>query len=284
MSLVKKSFVISLVFVFGFVIVGMASAKTVDMNETECNNNSHYWYEDACYTTKVEKLQAQVNVLTERVDNLLKQLQAQETEQEDQQQNEQEEEPEETADNECVGINFDRALHMGMEGEDVRCLQVMLNQELERPIAESGPGSPENETSYYGPKTKAGVTRFQDNHRARVLAPIGLSEGTGYFGQQTRERVREQLEETGWERDRERERERDQELIYCETDEDCVVVKDNCCDPKTGGQVRCINEGYEESWTSELNCDEEDQVCPQVDNRPLPDDCGCVDNTCQTTE
>lgn len=81
---------------------------------------------------------------------------------------------------------FTRTLKIGMRGEDVRALQRALNENRETRIAESGPGSPGAETDYFGPATKRALIRFQEQHAAEVLAPLGLSYGTGVFGEKSR--------------------------------------------------------------------------------------------------
>ena len=80
--------------------------------------------------------------------------------------------------------SFSRDLERGHEGDDVRCLQQALNS-LDFTLAESGPGSPNNETSYFGALTFTAVSRYQEANAERVLTPIGLSSATGYFGPQT---------------------------------------------------------------------------------------------------
>ena len=76
---------------------------------------------------------------------------------------------------------FDRDLSLGTSHESVRSLQVRLNQ-LGYTVAESGPGSKGSETIYFGPATKAALIRFQNAH----LIPLGITQGTGYFGPLTR--------------------------------------------------------------------------------------------------
>jgi len=275
-----------LVAVFSFAMVGMVSAAASDYSsQADCSDAGYYWYDgtEICYETENAKLSAQVSNLLDKISDLtatINELSG----------GEETEEPAIGSDVpvECEGVELNRSLSVGMEGQDVKCLQVMLNQDLDEPLADSGPGSPGNETSYFGSITEAGVVRFQERHQARVLAPIGLSGGTGYFGQRTRLRAKERLNEMNWERKWKQERNQDQseELTYCETDEDCVLINSNCCGCSSGGGKKCLNEEYEESWKSELNCQEKESIaCPMVylcDD--LPSGCECVDNTCQTTE
>src|SRR5437762_1286289 len=53
----------------------------------------------------------------------------------------------------AAGFSFERSLRIGMTGEDVRALQVLLNRDAETRISVSGPGSPGQETTYFGSRT-----------------------------------------------------------------------------------------------------------------------------------
>lgn len=72
---------------------------------------------------------------------------------------------------------FGRDLKLGSAGEDVMELQKYLNQAGFR-VADSGAGSPGNETNYFGPATQTAVIKFQQAH--------GISLANGYFGSTTR--------------------------------------------------------------------------------------------------
>ncbi|KKT29040.1 MAG: hypothetical protein UX43_C0010G0024, partial [Candidatus Giovannonibacteria bacterium GW2011_GWB1_46_20] len=59
------------------------------------------------------------------------------------------------------------------------------------PLAKTGPGSPRNETDFFGPLTKAAVIRCQEQHAQEILAPWGLTKGTGFVGKTTRAKINE---------------------------------------------------------------------------------------------
>lgn len=86
---------------------------------------------------------------------------------------------------------FARDLSHGNTGSDVRVLQQFLNQDEQTRLAETGPGSPGKETDYFGTLTANAVSRYQELHRDSVLTPLGLSNGTGYFGKSTRAEMSE---------------------------------------------------------------------------------------------
>lgn len=72
-----------------------------------------------------------------------------------------------------VRPKFDRDLMKGSKGEDVRSLQVWLNQSGFT-VAKEGPGSPGNETDFFGEMTRSAVGRWQKEN--------GISPAEGYFG------------------------------------------------------------------------------------------------------
>ena len=72
---------------------------------------------------------------------------------------------------------FDRNLSFGMRGEDVRELQIFLNNHGST-ISFSGPGSPGNETVIYGYATRSAVLKFQKSNN--------IPGANGVFGPLTR--------------------------------------------------------------------------------------------------
>lgn len=78
-------------------------------------------------------------------------------------------------------VSFTRNLTLGDTGEDVRELQRFLNKQGFL-VAQSGPGSPGNETVMFGYAAQAALARFQQAK--------GITPAVGYFGPVTREHVR----------------------------------------------------------------------------------------------
>ncbi len=93
----------------------------------------------------------------------------------------------------CEGVSFYRNLRFGSFGKDVKCLQYILNQDPETKLADSGFGSPGNETFYFGPLTKTAVIKFQEKYKKEILAPWGLEKGTGFVGPTTRKKLNQLL-------------------------------------------------------------------------------------------
>lgn len=74
----------------------------------------------------------------------------------------------------------------GTTSPDVRNLQAFLNFDPATQVAAYGPGSPGQETDYFGTLTKIAVERFQDKYALDVLFPLKIYAPTGYFGPATR--------------------------------------------------------------------------------------------------
>ncbi|HXK38460.1 MAG TPA: peptidoglycan-binding protein, partial [Candidatus Paceibacterota bacterium] len=86
-------------------------------------------------------------------------------------------------------VVLSKTLKMGMSDAEVMDLQKALNSDVATQVAASGVGSKGNETSYFGAATKAAVVKFQNKYASEVLAPAGLSTGTGLVGAATRAKI-----------------------------------------------------------------------------------------------
>lgn len=80
---------------------------------------------------------------------------------------------------------FERFLNIGSTGSDVRDLQIILNRDMRTKVANFGPGSPGQETNYFGPLTRSALIKFQELNRQLILTPLGLISGTGRVDQAT---------------------------------------------------------------------------------------------------
>ncbi|MFA5130374.1 MAG: DUF2341 domain-containing protein [Patescibacteria group bacterium] len=84
-------------------------------------------------------------------------------------------------------------LKPGQVSNDVKRLQIFLNQFPDTQIAKIGAGSPGKETRTYGPLTKAAVKKFQEKFAGEILMPMGLKKGTGVCAQSTRSKINTML-------------------------------------------------------------------------------------------
>ena len=84
--------------------------------------------------------------------------------------------------------DYPRILKRGSVGEDVKSLQIFLNNH-HFGLASSGYGSPNNETTYFGNATEKALILFQEFYAKQILAPLGLTKGTGVFGEESRAEV-----------------------------------------------------------------------------------------------
>jgi len=85
---------------------------------------------------------------------------------------------------------FTRNMWKGMRGSDIKKMQQLFNSDPDLRIAESGLGSPGNETEYYGFLTMSAVQNFQCKYG---IACSGSPDSTGYgvVGPRTRTKLQE---------------------------------------------------------------------------------------------
>lgn len=86
----------------------------------------------------------------------------------------------------CVNFTFTTNFRQGQSGAEVMQIQKFLNASADTRVSVSGAGSPGNETSYFGPATRAAVIKFQNKYAADILTPVGLTAGTGNWYASTR--------------------------------------------------------------------------------------------------
>jgi peptidoglycan hydrolase-like protein with peptidoglycan-binding domain len=87
--------------------------------------------------------------------------------------------------NKC-SFTFNTNVSKGMTSSEVQSLQKVLNYTSLTQVAISGPGSPNNESTYFGSATKNAVIAFQNIFADQILTPNGLTSGNGYVGSATR--------------------------------------------------------------------------------------------------
>jgi peptidoglycan hydrolase-like protein with peptidoglycan-binding domain len=75
--------------------------------------------------------------------------------------------------NPTITFAFTRDLQLRDTGNDVQMLQQFLNTKGFL-VSQTGPGSPGNETTYFGVKTWQALVRFQKS--------VGIKPASGYFG------------------------------------------------------------------------------------------------------
>lgn len=88
-----------------------------------------------------------------------------------------------------TGYTFNTNLTVGSTGNDVKELQKFLNMSADTKVSASGAGSPGNESTYFGPATRAALAKFQVKY--------GITPAAGYFGPITRAKVNSMNTGTG---------------------------------------------------------------------------------------
>jgi len=86
-------------------------------------------------------------------------------------------------------FQFTKTPKFGAVDPEVKHLQFILNRDLVTQVAVSGPGSKGMETTHFGLLTKAAVIKFQEKYAREILAPVGLTRGTGIVGPSTRAKL-----------------------------------------------------------------------------------------------
>ena len=87
------------------------------------------------------------------------------------------------------GFTFENNLKYGMSGTEVQYLQIVLKAEVGAPTYPDTVGA----TGWFGPVTRSSVIEFQEDYATAVLAPWGLTNGTGFVGGTTRDKLNEFL-------------------------------------------------------------------------------------------
>jgi len=135
------------------------------------------------YAQNIENLQAQIEALLEQVASLQEQI------------NSLEGVPAELVPSTIEGppgvviSTFARDLRFGDKSTEVKELQKVLNSDPATRVAFFGPGSPGEETDFFGNLTKSAVIKFQEKYTKEILVPVGLSRGTGFVGPSTRAKI-----------------------------------------------------------------------------------------------
>jgi len=93
----------------------------------------------------------------------------------------------------CAGVAFTGNLKKGTVGQEVKCLQIVLNLNPATVIAKVGAGSPGKETNEFGKLTSAAVINFQQKYTAEILKPVNLKKGNGFVGKLTRSKLNQIL-------------------------------------------------------------------------------------------
>jgi len=191
-------------------------------------------------------------------------------------------------------FTFQNNLKYGQSSIDVKYLQIFLNSDPDTQLAISGAGSSGNETNYFGKRTLQAVMKFQEKYANEVLAPWGLTRGTGFVGKTTQAKINEILAEL---RSIGEEEEEEEALGYCG---DGLIQQPNSegiheiCDTDNLNNQTCQTRGY---TSGTLSCSEDcltfnttkcyragggkggTPPSPELEPEPQPT-CGDIDGIC----
>jgi len=81
---------------------------------------------------------------------------------------------------------FQGSFQIGDQNPEIREIQRFLNRFPETRVAEEGPGSPGEETEYFGSRTFAAIFALQAKYADQILKPLQLDSPSGYWGAATR--------------------------------------------------------------------------------------------------
>jgi hypothetical protein len=88
-----------------------------------------------------------------------------------------------------INFTFAKTLKYNQTSDEVKYLQIILKVEVGEPTyPEDVPA-----TGFFGPITKAAVIEFQEKYSSEILAPWGITKGTGLVGKTTRAKLNELL-------------------------------------------------------------------------------------------
>lgn len=91
-------------------------------------------------------------------------------------------------------FRFEKTLFLGQYVDpDVKYLQMILNKDNRTKVSDIGAGSPMFPTSFFGPKTRDAVMRFQELYRNEILTPGNIAFPTGIVGELTRKKLNQIL-------------------------------------------------------------------------------------------
>ncbi|MCX6791075.1 MAG: DUF2341 domain-containing protein [Candidatus Gribaldobacteria bacterium] len=90
-------------------------------------------------------------------------------------------------------FSFQAITQLGTTNLAVKYLQIILNQNPDTQLTQTGVGSPGKETNFFGPLTKQALIKFQEKYKEEILKPWGLTKGTGFLGKTTQAKLNQLL-------------------------------------------------------------------------------------------